>query len=85
MRVRPQSEHSTEPLRLRFIWGIVRRNAWIIMASAVACGAIAVYLTRNIVPTYVASASIRIDQRQTDLPALDILRLTSGNEVNTEM
>jgi succinoglycan biosynthesis transport protein ExoP len=85
MQVRPGFEAGPEPIRLRVIWGTVRRNAWIIIGSALACGAVAAYLTRNIIPTYVASASIRIDQRQTDLPALDILRMTSGNEVNTEM
>lgn len=85
MQVRAQSDYGTEPNRLRFVWGMVRRNAWIIWGSALACGSIAAYLTRGNLPTYVASATIRIDQRQADLPALDILRMTSGNEVNTEM
>jgi succinoglycan biosynthesis transport protein ExoP len=85
MQVRPQFDHGTEPLPLRFIWGVVRRNAWIILGSSLACGSIAAYLTGGKVPTYVASATIRMDQRQSELPALDVLRSTTGNEVNTEM
>jgi polysaccharide biosynthesis transport protein len=76
---------AAEPIRLPFLWGIVRRHAWILAGSALICGLIAAYLTHGRVPIYVASASIRMDQRQTELPALDVLQSITGNEINTEM
>jgi capsular exopolysaccharide synthesis family protein len=72
-------------MRLRFIFGVLRRNIWIILGSAAVCVAIAAYLTSGIIPRYSASVSVRIDNRQSELPALDVLRSTTGNEVNTEM
>jgi succinoglycan biosynthesis transport protein ExoP len=85
LQLRSEPGAGTEPIRLRFLWGMIRRNAWLILGSAAACGALAAYLTRGNVPTYVASATLRMDQRQSELPALDVLRSTTGNEVNTEM
>ena len=73
------------PIRVGFLLGMVRRNVWIILGCAVACALVAMYLTRGNVPIYVAATTIRMDQRPTDLPALDVLRSTAGNEVNTEM
>jgi capsular exopolysaccharide synthesis family protein len=64
---------------------MVRRNKSIILGAAALCVAAATYLTRGIVPEYSASVSIRIDSRPSELPALDVLRSTTGNEVNTEM
>ena len=81
---RPPSE-GAEPVRLRFIFGMLRRNMWIILGSAAMCLGAAAYLTRGIIPKYSASVSVRIDTRQSELPALDVFRSTAGNEVNTEM
>jgi uncharacterized protein involved in exopolysaccharide biosynthesis len=74
-----------EPIRFRYIWGMIRRNLWIILAMAALCVAAATYLTRGLVPKYSASASVRIDPRENELPVLDVLRSTPGNEVKTEM
>ena len=76
---------AAEPIRLRFIWGMVRRNLGIILGAMAVSLALAVYLTRGMVPQYSASVSVRIDTRPSELPALDVLRSTAGNEVNTEM
>jgi capsular exopolysaccharide synthesis family protein len=85
LEARQRPSDGAQPIRLRFIWGMVRRNAWIILGTVAVCLATAIYLTRGMVPQYSAAVSVRIDARPSDLPALDVLRSTSGNEVNTEM
>ncbi|HEV7994196.1 MAG TPA: polysaccharide biosynthesis tyrosine autokinase [Gemmatimonadaceae bacterium] len=63
---------------------MLRRNIWLIIGSGiVAMGAAAVVTLRQ-TPVYEASASIRIDEKQSGLPALDILQTLSGSEVSTE-
>lgn len=70
---------------LRDPWGAARRNLLLIAGStAVLVGATA-YVTSRMTPVYRAATSIRIDEKQSQLPALDILRLTGGNELDTEM
>jgi polysaccharide biosynthesis transport protein len=85
MELRDNRGAGAEPIRLPFVWGIVRRNAWLIVGSGLLGVLIAGYLTSGKIPSYVASAWIRMDQRQAELPALDVLRSTTGNEINTEM
>jgi polysaccharide biosynthesis transport protein len=77
--------HGAGGSALRNPGGVVRRNALLIIGcTAVLVGATA-YFTSRMIPVYQAATSIRIDEKQSQLPALDILRLTSGTELDTEM
>jgi len=70
----------------RDVWrGLVRRNVGLIIGCSVLSVAAAALTTRHLAPTYEAWASVRIDDKPSGLPALDVLRgLASGSEINTE-
>ena len=70
---------------LRDPWGVVRRNLLLIFGCTGVLAGGTAYYTSRITPVYQAETSIRIDEEQSQLPALDILRLTGGNELDTEM
>lgn len=72
---------------LRRLWGIIRRNAWIISGCLALAIAVGIFLTRRAVPMYEASASLRITQEEAMIPGLELLREMggAGNEVNTEL
>ncbi len=66
---------------------ILRRNLWVIaicVAACLAAGLLYVALAR---PSYSAAASVRIDNRreQDQAPGLNVLGLSGGTEVNTEI
>jgi capsular exopolysaccharide synthesis family protein len=65
------------------LWGILRRNWWIILASVLVCGGVGYFLAARSTPIYQSSTSIRIDEKQSVIP--ELLPLTSGSEVSTEM
>ncbi len=65
------------------LWGILRRNWWIILASVLVCGGAGYLLAARSTPVYQSSTSIRIDEKQSAIP--ELLPLTSGSEVVTEM
>ncbi len=75
-----------DEIHLRDVWNLLVRNWWVIGASLVAVvGATAAY-TLRMVPVYEAVTTIRIQEKSTDLPVLDILQtLSRGSEVETEM
>ena len=75
-----------EPARPRAdLWKVARRNLPLIAACSLAAGATAVAVTSRLTPVYEASTSIRVDQRPSQLPALDALGLSAGNAVGTEL
>ncbi len=65
------------------LWGILRRNWWLILASVLLGGGVAYFLAIRSTPIYQSSTSIRIDEKQSAIP--ELLPLTSGSEVSTEM
>ena len=65
--------------------GLVRRNVALIIGSVAVAVTAAVITTRQRVAVYEAWTTIRIDEKPSGLPALDVLQgLTSGSEVSTE-
>lgn len=78
--------HPDDEIDLREVWNILRRNRGLIAFCLVATVAVAVAWTLLATPIYEASTSIRIDEGQTNLPVLDILRtMSTRSEVDTEM
>ena len=75
-----------DEIDLREVWNLLRRNRWLIAGCLAATVAAAVALTLLTIPVYEASTSIRIDERQTNLPVLDVLQtIASRSAVDTEM
>jgi capsular exopolysaccharide synthesis family protein len=68
---------------IRELWGILRRNWWIILAAVVLFAGGAAYLTSRATPVYQSATSIRIGEKQS-IPDL-LLPLSTGSEVPTEM
>ena len=65
------------------LWGILRRNWWIILASVVVCGGAAFLLAKRTTPIYQSSTSIRINEKSSAIP--ELLPLVDGSDVTTEM
>lgn len=75
-----------DEIHLRDVWGLLVRNWYVIAAALVLVVGATVAYTLWQVPVYEAVTSIRIEEKQSDLPVLDVLSdLSSGNEVETEM
>jgi polysaccharide biosynthesis transport protein len=75
-----------EPARPRAdLWTGAKRNLLLIAACSLVAGGTAVAVTSRLTPVYEASTSIRVDQRPSQLPALDALGLSAGNAVGTEL
>jgi len=75
-----------DEMTVRDLWYVIVRNRWLIAASvAVGLGGAAVYGMRAI-PIFQASTSIRIDEKQSTIPVLDVLSdVGAGSELATEM
>jgi len=84
---RAASSHGhTEDVHVREVLGILRRARFLIVSCTIIIVAVTVYFTRRATPIYEATASIRVDEKQPSLPALDALQgIASTNEVTTEM
>lgn len=81
-----QSEQ--DEVHLRDLWITLRRNLAIIIACAALAIAAAVFYALRATPIYEGETSIRIDDAQSSLPVLDVLKEIStgnGNEISTEM
>lgn len=83
----PQPAPSPElpDTRLRDALGVLLRHRWLIIGCVTLVTAGAVLATRLMTPIYQSSASVRIDQQRTDVPALDVLDRLAGTEITTEM
>jgi capsular exopolysaccharide synthesis family protein len=81
-RVELASTHRDEPT-VTELWGILRRNWWIILASVVVGGGIGLLLAMRATPIYQSSTSIRINEKQSAIP--ELLPLMSASDVTTEM
>jgi tyrosine-protein kinase Etk/Wzc len=83
----PPAPVDDDAIDLRRIWGIIRRNAWVILTCLVLSLVVGWLLTERAVPMYEATASLRITEDKGAVPGLDILQEIGGggNEVNTEL
>ena len=81
-RLELASPHREEP-SVSELWGILRRNWWLILASVVVCGGAALLLAMRSTPVYQSSTSIRINEKQSAIP--ELLPLMSASDVTTEM
>ena len=82
----PRQERSgLTPAFLRDPWGVVRRNLLLIVLCAAMLLAATYFYTSRMQPLYRVSTTIRIDEKQSRLPTVDILQVMGGNEVDTEM
>ena len=67
------------------VWGTMRRNWILIVVCVVLATGTAAAAIHFVVPIYEASTTLRIDEKQSGLPVLEVLRsLSSGSEINTE-
>ena len=78
---------SDEDVHLSDVWKVIRRHQWMVLGVLALFTGLSVYYALRATPTYEASVSIRIDDKTSNLPALDILKSlsASGNQVSTEM
>lgn len=82
---RGQSKEQNE-LTLRDVWYTALRHRWLIIGATVLGAGVATLYALRSTPVYHASTSIRIDERQSSLPVLDILKdVGGGSELATEM
>ncbi|MBW3535808.1 MAG: polysaccharide biosynthesis tyrosine autokinase, partial [Gemmatimonadetes bacterium] len=82
----PAGAAPDDEIHLRDVWDLLLRNRWILAASVVLCTAAAGFYTWYALDEWRAVTSIRIEEEQSDLPVLDVLRsISSGSQVETEM
>ena len=77
---------ATEDTHVRDVLGILQRSRLLILSCTAIIVIVTIVFTRRATPIYEATTSIRVDERQPTLPALDALQgFASTNEVTTEM
>ena len=69
----------------RTVVGMLRRHYLLIAACTLLVAGATALFTMRLQPIYVATATVRIDEKQRGAPAQDILHLATGNAVKTEM
>ena len=72
-------------LQLRDVWGVLIRNRWLILATACAMAGAAVAYALKAARIYEATATIRIDEKQPNLPGIFRALPAEGTEIGTEM
>jgi tyrosine-protein kinase Etk/Wzc len=82
----PVPAQNDDEIKLHDLWMIARRNLGVIvLCLGIVMGAAVVYALRG-TPVYEASTTIRIDEKQSNLPVLDVLKeISTGSELGTEM
>jgi capsular exopolysaccharide synthesis family protein len=80
----PQERHGPdEEIRARELWAFLIRNRWLILGTTVCVLLVAAVFTRGATPIYEASATLRIEDKEPNLP--EVFRtLSTGSEVVTE-
>src|SRR5512146_12488 len=75
-----------ERAHLRELRNFLLRNRWLTIGVPLLVLAATVVLLAFAIPRYEASTTLRIDDRQTNVPVLDALKtLSSGSKIETEM
>ncbi|HEU4648146.1 MAG TPA: polysaccharide biosynthesis tyrosine autokinase [Gemmatimonadales bacterium] len=82
--VMPQERQGPEEeIRARELWAFLVRNRWLILGVALGVLLAAATLTRRTTPIYEASATLRIEEKEPNIP--EIFRtMSTGSEVVTE-
>jgi capsular exopolysaccharide synthesis family protein len=72
-----------EPYLRRATWRAVARNRWIIIGCMLAVLTITIVLTRRAVPVYQGSSTLRIEEKEPNLP--EVFRTSGGSRLATEI
>lgn len=81
-----QRNADDDEIQLTEVWSIVRRNKWLILWCFLGTTGAALAYALTSRPVFESATTVRIDEKQTNLPVLDVLKsLAAGNEVSTEM
>jgi tyrosine-protein kinase Etk/Wzc len=79
-----ESTAEGEPYARRATWRAVARNRWIIIGCTLTVFVITIVLTRQAVPVYEGSSTLRIEEKEPNLP--EVFRTAaSGSRLATEM
>jgi len=79
------TQSSGEAAQLRDIGGLLRRHKRLIIGSIGSAVILAVLVTLLMTPVWQSIGALRIDEKPTNLRALDVLDKLAGTEVNTEV
>src|SRR5918912_1583583 len=69
----------------RDFWSVVRRHMGLVLGCLTVVLIVAAIVTVIMRPTYDAIASVRIDEKPANLPAMDVLNELATSDVSTEM
>src|SRR5688572_7736941 len=72
-----------EEVNPREIWAGIRRNRWLILACIVAAVAAAAFLTSRTTPVYQATATLKVEVKQSNLPGIYVSS-SEGGVLGTE-
>ena len=64
----PATPFETDGVRRPFSWTTLFRSRWLILACVIGCAAIAVGLTLHSVPVYEGTSTLRIEEKESNLP-----------------
>ncbi len=82
----PFSPSEEAGLQLRDVWGVLIRNRWLILATTCVMAGAAVAYALKATRIYEATATIRIDEKQPNLPGIfRALPSAQATEIGTEM
>ena len=75
-----------DEINLHEVWGLVRRQIWLILFCLVTVVGATIAYTFTRVPVFEAQTLLRIDEDRSNLPVLDILKtISQASKVETEM
>jgi capsular exopolysaccharide synthesis family protein len=82
-RALAQPAHGEQEVRPREVWAAIRRNRWLILVCTAGAMAVAAFLTSRATPVYQASATLKVEVREPNLPGI-FRSLPDGSELGTE-
>lgn len=81
-----RNETAEDEIDLRQLWAMLRRGRWTVLGCLAVVLALTTVITLRTAPVYEATTMVRIDEKQSSIPVLDILgSMSTGSEVATEM
>lgn len=80
----PWGERGGAATNLRDLWMTVRQYRLMVVACGLGAAIAALLLVSRVTPEYEATASLRIDPREPQLPALDVVWAVPGANIGTE-
>lgn len=80
------NDGADDEIDLRQLWLVLRRGRWTILGILALVLTLTITITLRTAPVYEATTMVRIDEKQSNIPVLDILSTVgTGSEVATEM